>query len=47
MIGDRVVKLEQFFEIKKPNEINYIEWLEELYNMQLEWEEKNQREFPI
>lgn len=47
MIGDRVVKLEKFFEIKKPKEINYIEWLEELYNMQLEWEEKNQREFQI
>lgn len=47
MIGDRIIKLEKFFKIRYPKNINYIEWLDVLYEMQLEWEEENQREFPI
>ncbi|MDU4846118.1 hypothetical protein [Clostridium sp.] len=47
MIGDRIIKLEKFFKIRHPKNINYIEWLDVLYEMQLEWEEENQREFPI
>lgn len=47
MIGERIIKLEKFFGIKKPKEMNYIEWLDRLYKMQVEWEEENQKEFPI
>jgi hypothetical protein len=47
MIGARIIKLEKFFGVKKPKELNYLEWLEELYEMEIQWEEKHQIEFPI
>lgn len=46
MIGERIAKLEKFFKVRKPKELNVIEWSEQLYEMVLEWEEENQREFP-
>lgn len=39
------MKLNQRLEKMKRNYI--IKWLDKLYEMQLEWEEKNQKEFPI
>lgn len=45
MIGERIAKLEKFFKVRKPKDLNVIEWLEQLYEMVLEWEEENQREF--
>lgn len=47
MIGDRIKKLEKFFGVKKPKNINPLEWLEELYIMEMKWEEEFQAEFPI
>lgn len=47
MIGERIVKLEKFFGLKKPRELNEIEWLDRLQEIIIEWEEENQKEFPI
>ena len=47
MIGERIAKLEKFFGVKKPKDLNPIEWLEKLYEMECEWEEENQKEFPL
>lgn len=46
-IGKRIIKLEKFFKVKKPKELNWLEWSEKLHEMTLEWEEDNQKEFPI
>ncbi len=46
MVGVRIATLEKFFKVKKPKGINYVEWLEELYDMEMEWEEKHQQPFP-
>lgn len=35
MIGDRIEKLEKFFGVKKPKELNAFEWLDKLYEMVL------------
>ena len=47
MIGERIVKLEKFFNIKKPKEMNQLEWLEKLKELEDEWEENNQQSFPF
>lgn len=47
MIGDRINKLEKFFNIKKPNNMNEVGWLDKLYEMEKDWEEENQKEFPV
>lgn len=47
MIGERIEKLEKFFGIRKPKELNPVEWLDKLYEMEMKWEEENQKEFPI
>ncbi|WP_252249150.1 hypothetical protein [Clostridium sp. VAP23] len=47
MIGEEIVKLEKIFKVKQPKGMNCIEWLEELYEMQVEWEGEHQKEFPI
>jgi len=47
VIGERIAKLEQFFGVKKPKELNAIEWLDKLYELEQEWEEKYGREFPL
>lgn len=47
MIGDRIEKLEKFFGVKKPKDINEIEWLEKLHEMEQLWEEEHQKQFPI
>lgn len=47
MLGERVIKLEKFFGVKKPKEINYSEWLDKLYEMEQAWESEHKREFPI
>lgn len=47
MISDRIAKLEKFFGVKKPKDMNPLEWLDKLYEMELEWEEEHQTSFPI
>ncbi len=47
MIGDRIKKLEKFFKVSKPKKINSIEWLDKLYEMEMEWEEEHKQVFPI
>ena len=47
MIGYRICRLERFFKVNKPKDMNYIDWSEELYKMCIEWEEEHQQEFPI
>lgn len=47
MIGDRICKLEKFFKVKKPKDIDAVEWLEMLHEMALDWEEEHQEPFPI
>ena len=47
MIGKRISKLEKFFGVKKPKNMNPVEWMDTLYEMELEWEEENGMEFPI
>lgn len=47
MIGDRIAKLEKFFKVRKPKNLNVIEWLDILYEMELQWEEDHQKQFPI
>ena len=46
-IGERIVALEKFFNVKKPKDMNELDWLEKLHEMELDWEEQNQKEFPI
>lgn len=45
MIGDRIAKLEKFFGVRKPKNMNPVEWLETLYELEMKWEEENQTEF--
>lgn len=47
MIGERIVKLEKFFGMKKPKYMNPVEWLDKLYEMEQEWEEEYGEKFPI
>jgi len=47
MLGERIIKLEKFFNVKKPKELNALEWAEELHEMELKWEEENKMEFPL
>lgn len=47
MIGARIKKLEKFFGVKKPKDINPVEWLDKLYEMELEWEEEHGESFPV
>ena len=46
-IGKRISKLEKFFGVKKPKNMNPLEWLDRLYEMELAWEENHQQPFPI
>ena len=43
----RITALEKFFKVKKPKSMNYIEWIEKLYEMEMEWEEEHQQPFPV
>lgn len=47
MIGNRIAILEEFFGVKKPRNMNPLEWLDRLYGMELEWEEDHQQTFPV
>ena len=47
MVGARIIKLEKFFGVKKPKNVNMVEWLEKLYEMEQKWEDVNQKPFPI
>lgn len=47
MVGERIRKLEKFFNVKRPKDMNPVEWLEELHEMELEWEEEHQETFPL
>lgn len=47
MIGNRIAQLEKFFGVKKPKNKNPLEWLDDLYEMELAWEEEHQMPFPI
>lgn len=47
MIGNRIIKLEKFFGVKKPKDMNYLDWMENLYEMEQKWKEENNKEFPL
>lgn len=47
MIGKRIAVLEKFFKVTKPKEMNPIEWLEELYEMEMKWEDEHQKPIEI
>ena len=47
MIGECIEKLEKFFGVKKPKELNPVEWLDKLYEMKREWEDEHGEEVPI
>lgn len=47
MIGKRMAALEKFFKVRKPKDLNPIEWIETLYEMEIEWEEEHQQPFPV
>lgn len=47
MIGGRIRKLEQFFNVRRPRELNELEWIERLHEMEQEWEEEHGEEFPL
>lgn len=47
MLGARIIKLEKFFGVKKPKDMNLGEWLGKLYEMEVDWEEEHQEPFPI
>ena len=52
MIGERIEKVEKFlrkegYSVKQNNNENPVEYLERLYEVEKEWEEKHQQEFPI
>ena len=47
MIGARIAKLEKFFDIKKPKNMNPVAWMDKLYEMELKWEEEHQCSFPV
>lgn len=46
-LAKRTFKLENFFNVKKPKELNQLEWEDKLYELQQDWEEENQKEFPF
>lgn len=46
-LAKRTLKLEKFFNVRKPKELNQIEWEDKLYELQQDWEEENQKEFPF
>ena len=41
MNGARITKLEKFFGVKKPKDMNPLTWLEALYEMEQQWEEEH------
>ncbi|WP_411336111.1 hypothetical protein [Ruminococcus gauvreauii] len=47
MIDNRIAALEKFFKAHKPKDPNPIEWIEKLYEMEIEWEEEHQQPFPV
>ena len=47
MLGNRIAKLEKFFVVKKPKDKNPLEWLDELHEMEMAWEDENQKPFPV
>lgn len=47
MIGSRIAKLEKFFGVKMPKDVNVVEWAEQLYEMELAWEDEHQEPFPV
>lgn len=47
MTGERIAILEKFLKVKKPKSMNYIEWIEKLYEMEKEWEEEHHQPFPV
>jgi hypothetical protein len=47
MIGDRIARLERFFKVRKPKNLNSIQWLDKLYEMELQWEDDHQEQFPM
>lgn len=46
-IGKRIAKLEKFFGVKKPKDMNPLQWLDVLYEMEMAWEEDHQQSFPF
>lgn len=47
MTGQRIAKVEKFLGVKKPKNMNVINWMEQLYEMENEWEEAHNKPFPI
>lgn len=46
-MGERIRKLEKFFGVRKPKNMNPVQWLDRLYEMELDWEKTHQQPFPI
>lgn len=47
MIGERIVALEKFFKVRKPKNLDPVDWLDKLYEMEMEWEDVHQKPFPV
>lgn len=47
MIGDRIAVLEKFFKVRKPKNLDPVDWLDKLYEMEMEWEDAHQKSFPV
>lgn len=47
MTGARIRKIEKFLGVKKPTDMNVAQWLEKLYELEMDWEEEHGQQFPI
>lgn len=47
MIGERIAILEKFFKVRKPKNLDPVDWLDKLHEMEMEWEDIHQKPFPV
>lgn len=46
-VEERTKKVADFFGITKPKEMSFQEWNNQLFDMEMKWEEDNGKPFPI
>lgn len=43
----RIRKLEKFLGVKQPKGMDILDWMDKLNDMEMEWEDEHQQEFPL
>lgn len=46
-VEERAKKVAEFFGVKKPEEITFQQWNDMLFDLEMKWEEDNERTLPI